>query len=120
FALSLPSSLKYRGKTSKYLPKKAFRTLLPESILQRPKKGFGIPVAKWINADFRPQVDELFDQQFLQRQGIFNPSYVNALLRQHREGVSDRRKELWTLLMFQRWWQKFLSPAHEPLHVVSR
>jgi asparagine synthase (glutamine-hydrolysing) len=120
FALGLPSSLKLRGKTSKYLPKKAFSKLLPQSILQRPKKGFGIPVAKWINADFRPIVDELLDEQYLLRQGIFNPNYVKALVRQHREGIADRRKELWTLLMFQRWWQKFLSPAHEPLHVVSR
>ena len=112
FALALPSSLKLRGRTTKYLPKKAFASMLPESVLRRPKKGFGIPVAKWINADFRPLVNELLDETFLQRQGIFNPQYVCELVRQHTDGVADRRKELWTLLMFQRWYQSVLLPSH--------
>ncbi len=111
FALSLPTSLKLKNGTTKYLPKKAFASMLPENILRRPKKGFGIPVAKWINADFRPIVDELLDETFLERQGIFNAQYVRELVRQHRHGQADRRKELWTLLMFQRWYQAVLVPS---------
>lgn len=120
FALSLPSSYKLRGSQTKYLPKKVFQSMLPKTILDRPKKGFGIPVAKWLRADFRPLVDELLDDGYLARQGIFNRHYVTQLVSQHMNGVADRRKELWTLLMFQRWWQKFLSPAHEPLSLLSR
>jgi asparagine synthase (glutamine-hydrolysing) len=114
FALSLPSSLKVKGSTTKYLPKQVFKSMLPETILKRPKKGFGIPVAKWINADFRQIADELLNEKYLERQGIFNKTYVTNLLQQHRTGAFDRRKELWTLLMFQQWWQKFIaSPNHE-------
>jgi asparagine synthase (glutamine-hydrolysing) len=109
FALSLPSSLKVRGSLTKYLPKKALAPLLPAKILQRQKKGFGIPVAKWINADFRVMADELLNEGYLVKQGIFNQSYITKLLLEHRGGVADRRKELWTLIMFQRWWQKFLG-----------
>lgn len=119
FALSMPSSLKVRGRTTKYLPKKVFSPMLPEAILKRPKKGFGIPVAKWLNADFRPLVDELLSDEYLLKQGIFNRHYVQQLVLEHSHSVADRRKELWTLLMFQRWWQKFLSPSHEPVCMAS-
>jgi len=115
FAMALPSSLKVRGSLTKFLPKKALAELLPAKILHRPKKGFGIPVARWINADFRGVVDELLNESFVENQGIFNQQYVSRLLFEHRGGVADRRKELWTLLMFQRWWQKFLSSSHGPL-----
>lgn len=107
FALSLPSSLKVSGLTTKYLLRRTVAPYLPQDILKRPKKGFGIPVAKWIKAEFRPIVDELLSEEFLGQQGIFNSGYVRDLLRQHDEGRADRRKELWTLLMFQWWWRKF-------------
>ncbi|MGH9549985.1 MAG: asparagine synthase-related protein, partial [Terriglobales bacterium] len=96
---------------TKYLPKRALEPFLPEHILRRPKKGFGIPVAKWINAEFKPLVDELLDPSYIRKQGIFSNGYVQQLLIEHRTGAADRRKELWTLLMFQRWWSKYLAPA---------
>lgn len=110
FALSLPSSLKVRGfKTTKYLLKKAIAPYLPESIIKRPKKGFGIPVAKWLRSDFKPLVDELLSQSYVEKQGLFDYAYVGELLRQHQSGQVDRRKELWTLFMFQWWWRKFFD-----------
>jgi asparagine synthase (glutamine-hydrolysing) len=109
FALSLPSSLKLRGLKTKYLLKKAVTPMLPESIIRRPKKGFGIPVAKWLRSDFKPLVDELLSQSFVEKQGLFDYAYVGELLRQHQSGAADRRKELWTLFMFQWWWRKFFA-----------
>jgi asparagine synthase (glutamine-hydrolysing) len=107
FALSLPSSLKLKGLSTKYLLKKVAGRHLPASIIKRPKKGFGIPVAKWLRQDFKPQVDELLGQTFVKEQGIFEYTYIKQLLDEHELGRADRRKELWTLLMFQWWWRKF-------------
>lgn len=107
FALSLPPSLKVRGMTTKYLLKKAVAPYLPPYILKRPKKGFGIPVAKWLRQEFRPLVDELFSREFVENQGIFHFQYINNMLEEHMSMRVDRRKELWTLLMFQWWWRKF-------------
>jgi asparagine synthase (glutamine-hydrolysing) len=107
FALSLPEKFKVNGLTTKYLLKKALISHLPEKILKRPKKGFGIPVAKWLNDDFKSLVDEFLSQSFIKQQSIFNFDYVNSLLTEHRQGRFDRRKELWTLFMFQWWWQKY-------------
>lgn len=107
FALSLPPSYKVRGMTTKYLLKKAVAPYLPEYIMKRPKKGFGIPVAKWLRQEFRPVVDELLCQSFIEKQGIFQWEYVKNMLDEHMSARVDRRKELWTMLMFQWWWRKF-------------
>jgi asparagine synthase (glutamine-hydrolysing) len=109
FALSLPSSFKVRGLTTKYLLKKAISPYLPASTISRPKKGFGIPVAKWLRSDFKPLVDEMLSAEFIRRQGLFEYGYISDLLDQHNSGSVDRRKELWTLFMFQWWWRKFFG-----------
>jgi asparagine synthase (glutamine-hydrolysing) len=109
FALSLPSNLKVNGMTTKYLLKKAIAPYLPHRTIHRPKKGFGIPVAKWLNKDFRHLVDEMLGESFIQKQGLFEYEYINGLLSEHRQNQADRRKELWTLLMFQWWWRKYFA-----------
>lgn len=111
FAASLPSSLKVKGMKSKYILKKAMSPFLPKRTVARPKKGFGIPVAKWLKSDFKSVVDELLCEDFVKRQQIFQWPYIQRLLREHNDGRVDRRKELWTLLMFQWWWRKFLGQA---------
>lgn len=109
FARQLPVSLKLKGLTTKYLLKKALKPYLPKSILKRPKKGFGIPTAKWLNNELAPVVNELFSERFVQQQGIFQYAQVKQLLDEHRSLRFDRRKELWTLMMFQWWWQKYFT-----------
>ncbi|MBX9573780.1 MAG: asparagine synthase (glutamine-hydrolyzing) [Candidatus Obscuribacterales bacterium] len=109
YALSMPSSYKVHRMTTKYLLKKAVAPLLPDNILKRPKKGFGIPVAKWLRKEFKPIVDELLSESFIRSQGIFEWEYVQRLLDEHENAKFDRRKQLWTLFMFQWWWRKFLT-----------
>jgi asparagine synthase (glutamine-hydrolysing) len=109
FALSLPASMKVRGLKTKYLLKKAISPYLPPATISRPKKGFGIPVAKWLRSDFKPLVDELLSRDFIEKQGLFDANYVHTLLEQHDSCRVDRRKELWTLFMFQWWWRKFFG-----------
>jgi asparagine synthase (glutamine-hydrolysing) len=111
FALSLPSKYKVNGMTTKYLLKKAVSPYLPQEIVQRPKKGFGIPVAKWLRQDFKSLVDEYLCDSFIQRQGLFNADTVKRMLEEHNEQRVDHRKELWTLLTFQTWWARFLAPS---------
>jgi asparagine synthase (glutamine-hydrolysing) len=107
FALGLPTNLKVRGTTTKYLLKKALCGRLPQNILKRAKKGFGVPVSKWMRKEFKPMIDEVFCDSFLKKQGIFNAEVIRTLVEEHQSQKFDRRKQLWTLFMFQRWWQKF-------------
>ncbi|HEV3166989.1 MAG TPA: asparagine synthase (glutamine-hydrolyzing) [Isosphaeraceae bacterium] len=104
----LPASFKYgRGQTKRLL-KRAAMGRLPASILERPKKGFGIPVARWLRGPLSNLLDELLAPDRLRRQGLFRPEEVARRIGEHRAGVRDHRKPLWTLLMFQMWHDQWL------------
>jgi asparagine synthase (glutamine-hydrolysing) len=103
FAARLPWQLKMSLTRTKVLLKRALRGLVPDEILRRPKKGFGIPVAAWIRGPLRPLFEELLSERELREGGVFDPQGVRALLKSHLEGRADLRKPLWTLLMFQLW-----------------
>jgi asparagine synthase (glutamine-hydrolysing) len=105
----LPASFKYGKGTTKRLLKKAASKRLPASILDRPKKGFGIPVAKWLRGPLRPLMDSLLAPDRLRRQGLFDADEVNRRISEHQSGVRDHRKPLWTLLMFQLWHDQWLA-----------
>jgi asparagine synthase (glutamine-hydrolysing) len=97
----LPISLKLRGMTTKYVLRRAMKDRLPARITARGKKGFGIPVAKWIKGELAPLVNDVLSDARLYRQGIFNPNYVRQLIEEHNRGEVDNRKLIWTLLMFE-------------------
>ena len=103
FAARLPWRLKMSPTRTKVLLKRALRGLVPEEILRRPKKGFGIPVAAWIRGPLRPLFEEALSEKALRDGGIFEPAAARALLQTHLENRADLRKPLWTLLMFQLW-----------------
>jgi asparagine synthase (glutamine-hydrolysing) len=107
--LSLPADFKYGRKQTKRLLKRAVSGRLPPAILSRPKKGFGIPVARWLRAQLTPLLDRLLDPKRLARQGLFHPDEVMRLISEHRSGARDHRKPLWTLLMFQLWYDAWLG-----------
>lgn len=105
FVSRLPVEYKLHGFKRKYLLKKACADVLPREILTRNKRGFQIPVAAWLRGRLRPLVEELLGEDFLRRQGLFNPAAVRALVDEHVSGRADRRKSLWTLLVLQLWWR---------------
>ncbi len=109
FIEPLAPRYKYSGGVTKLLLKKAASGRLPSSILGRPKKGFGIPVARWLRGPLAPLLDRLLAPDRLARQGLFRPQEVSRLVSEHRAGVRDHRKPLWTLLMFQLWHEAWLE-----------
>ncbi|MEG6502945.1 asparagine synthase C-terminal domain-containing protein, partial [Desulfovibrio sp. 1214_IL3152] len=105
FAARLPVGRKLHGFKRKWLLKRAFADMLPKEILYRNKRGFQIPVAEWLRGRMRPLVEDLLSADSLKAQGIFDPVAVRALVDEHVSGRADLRKPLWTLLVFQLWWQ---------------
>ena len=103
FAFALPDSFRMRGHSGKRLLKDAARPLLPAEIVDRPKKGFGIPVAAWISGPLRDLVQDVLSPYALKRAGIFNPDAVDRMLQQHLQRRADLRKPIWTLLVFELW-----------------
>jgi asparagine synthase (glutamine-hydrolysing) len=108
FAGRLPLRFKLRGLTRKYLLRLAFKDLLPHGIIHRRKKGFNMPVAKWLTGPLKPLASDLFSEARLKRAGLFNPKYVQTLLAEHLSRRQDHRKLLWTLLVFELWREKWL------------
>jgi asparagine synthase (glutamine-hydrolysing) len=106
----LPSMYKFaRGRTKRIL-KRAAAARLPASILRRPKRGFCVPVAHWLRGPLGPLLDDMLGPDRLMRQGLFRPSEVARRIREHRDGVRDHRKPIWTLLMFQLWYYRWIDP----------
>ena len=84
------------------------KDVLPDDILHRPKKGFGIPIAEWLKGRLNPLMHEMLDPKRLREQGIFDAIYVDRLITEHELGTASHHKELWTLLVFQLWCDNFL------------
>ena len=109
YATRLPLDMKLRGLSSKFLFKRALRGVLPDSILKRPKKGFGIPVAHWFRGPLKEQMLSVLSPERMARKGFFDPAAVGVLVRDHLEGRRDNRKQLWTLFAFELWHDGYLN-----------
>lgn len=107
FANSLPSSFKLKNLCRKYILKKAFKNKLPHHILYRKKKGFGIPLTKWIKEDLRSEIDYYFSPEYIKKQAIFNKDYLQKIFKTHLSSKVDNRKQIWCIYMFQKWYEKF-------------
>lgn len=106
---ALPYEVKRRGGHGKLLLKKALQGKLPGEIMNRPKKGFGIPVAAWLRGPLKGWMTDLLGEERLRRQGLFQAEAVGRMVDEHLKGVRDHRKPIWTLLVFQIWYDRWLT-----------
>jgi asparagine synthase (glutamine-hydrolysing) len=111
FAARLPISLRLRGLTGKYLLKRAMRGILPDAILDRPKLGFNMPYKNWLRSELRELLCDTLAPDRLRRWGLFAPEHVQTLIREHLDGRRDHAHQLWQLLMFQLWAERFLGSS---------
>jgi asparagine synthase (glutamine-hydrolysing) len=103
YVARLPLRYKLHGKTTKYFFKKAFGSLLPEEILQRSKKGFGVPLRYWLARDLHDFLrDVLFDSRSMQR-GYFCRDFLETLVREHSTRRRDHSYLLWSLMTLELW-----------------
>jgi len=107
FVMGLPSIWKLRGLTSKYILKKAMRNFLPHGIIHRKKKGFGVPIAKWVKGPLKDFFEDLLLPDRIKREGFLNPEYVSSLFQEHLLNKKDNRKQLWTLLVWELWVERY-------------
>ena len=107
YAASLPLDMKLRGRTGKYILKRLAHAYLPAAIVERPKKGFGMPTGRWLREDLRPLAcDLLLDGGSLASTGRLRRAPIERMLAEHAEGRADHRQRLWTLLVLELWRRK--------------
>ncbi len=107
FACNLPPELRMDGTVTKRILKRAMRGTLPDDILDRPKQGFGVPVARWMKEDLLPLVREELHPEKIRREGFFDVAEVTRIVDEHVGGRRDHRKQLWTLLVFEQWLKRY-------------
>lgn len=103
----MPYAWKQRGFTGKWLLKELMRGKIPDAIIDRPKKGFGIPLARWFRAELSQFLDETLSETAIREMGLFRYETIARMGALHRSGARDFRKELWTLAVFALWWKRW-------------
>jgi asparagine synthase (glutamine-hydrolysing) len=108
FAQTIPPELNLRGGRTKQVFKRAMRGILPDRIIERPKHGFAVPLARWFRGQLGSFVRELLLSERSRQRGIFDPACIEQLVRQHDNG-RDLDFHLWTLISFELWCRTFLD-----------
>ncbi|HVF55397.1 MAG TPA: asparagine synthase (glutamine-hydrolyzing) [Pyrinomonadaceae bacterium] len=109
FAASLPENFKLRGLTTKYLLKRVLKKILPTENLTRSKMGFGVPIGHWLRGEMQGFLRETLLSEKAGRRGIFKPEAVGRMVEGHTSGGRDHTHQLWTLLMLELWFQRFID-----------
>jgi asparagine synthase (glutamine-hydrolysing) len=107
FALGLTTPLKVRGLAKKRLLRRALAPLVPSEIRRGRKQGFSIPVAAWLRGPLEPFARETLSPTTLARQGCLDPATVAALLDRHCAGREDLSRQLWGLMAFTLWFDRY-------------
>lgn len=107
FAATLPSNLKFNNGEKKYLLKEAFKQDLPNDILYRKKMGFSVPLAQWLREELHDIAHKYLITQPAGLNIIFSLASVTQLWEQHQEQKADHSAVLWSMLMFEMWFQRY-------------
>lgn len=108
YAGRLPGSLKVRVDATKSVLKTAARAVLPDEIIDRPKEGFILPIDVWLANDMLPLLREVTSRRWLTH-GLFAPDAVARFVDEHVSGARNHTYKLWTLLMFQLWFARYVE-----------
>lgn len=104
WALSVPTRMKMRGSTGKHIVKQAIAPWLPEGFVNRPKRGFAIPLTEWFAGDFGAFARELWHDSGFREAGYLSPAGVDAVFEEHRRGERDHGRFLYALTILCLWW----------------
>ena len=103
FSWRLPLLMKIRDRDSKWLLKQVLHRFVPNSLMERPKSGFGVPVNDWIRGPLRDWAESLLSEERLKRDGFLNPQLVRKQWLRHVDGAIAGDETHWQVLAFQAW-----------------
>jgi asparagine synthase (glutamine-hydrolysing) len=110
-AARLPVESKLDGRTGKRLLRDVVRTWTPAHIADRPKQGFGVPLADWFRGDLRMLARDVLLDDAATRRGIFRRDAIERLLSEHESGRSDRSSKIWGLIQLELWLRTFIDQS---------
>ena len=107
FIATIPGKLKIKNGETKYILKKTAEKILPKEVIYRAKEGFILPADRWILGGLRDYINDVLAPERLRRHGFLDQEYVDRLLQEHSLGHKDHIYKIWTLLMFQTWYEQY-------------
>jgi asparagine synthase (glutamine-hydrolysing) len=116
FAWTLPRDFKVRDGRGKVILRDVLRRYLPTGLVDRPKSGFGIPLAAWLRGPLREWAEGLLVERRLEDEGFFAPAPIRRAWEEHLSGKANRAYLLWDILMFQSWFEA--SRRHDRIPAV--
>jgi len=118
FSWSLPKALKVRDGQGKWILRRVLDRYVPPALINRPKMGFGIPLAAWLRGPLRDWAEDLLAEDRLRRECFFHPEPVRQKWKEHLSGRRNWQYHLWDVLMFQSWWSYWrVQPSHVKVEI---
>jgi asparagine synthase (glutamine-hydrolysing) len=111
YAAGLPLHLKKQNGTSKYLLRKLLHKRVPAELTDRPKHGFTVPMSQWLRGSLRELLCSMTTRDSLDKHGLFQADVVTQHVREHLAETHDHSKKLWSLLVFQMWYEYYMQSA---------
>ena len=108
YVARLDPSLKIKQGDKKYLLKQITHKYLPKEMMDRPKMGFSVPIIEWFSDELKHYLDHYFDPVLLEKQGLFNVKQLTKMKTQYLAGQKHHIGKLWTILVFQMWYERWM------------
>ena len=109
FVASLPIEIKFNNGKLKYLIKKVLRDIIPNQILDGPKRGFTVPIKRWFRKDLNEYARDILLSRQANERGLVNQRFVRQILKRHESGQRDYHSAIWCMLNFEIWCRTFLD-----------
>lgn len=109
FACQIPTGWKMHKSGGKYILKRALEPYLPPEILNRPKRGFALPVATWFRGELAGLLRDTLLSDNSKKRGLFNTEYISYWIRSHQAGSRNWSNRLWALMMLELWFREFID-----------
>jgi len=106
FVDTLPEKYLINGGSKKFLLKESFKNVFPHRFLDKPKKGFGVPVGDWLRSFLKEELISYIDKVFIEEQNLFEHSEIESLVTRHINGYEDNTFKVWTYFCFQKWYKE--------------
>ena len=106
-SMRIPKHMKIRESTGKWILRQVLYKYVPNELIDRPKAGFAIPVGNWLRTSLKDWAEELLSEEALKKHDQFNTEIVRKIWAQHISGKYDHTTKLWSLLMFQAWYERW-------------
>lgn len=110
FAAKVPYSMKVRGFTGKWILRQAFADILPGSIIDKKRRGFTMPMGRWLKGPLQNLLHEYLNEKIVAGRGLFQPEVIGSMVQTHLKGKKDLSLQLWALITLEIWQQIFLDP----------